>query len=51
MSTGLRNMNTIEKKEAIARRIKEETKGLGYWGAIDAEHAIATKEKKQQKRQ
>ena len=36
MSKGLRNMSKMERVEAIQRRIKNATRGLGYWGAIDA---------------
>ena len=36
MSKGLRNMSKMERIAAIQRRIKNATRGLGYWGAIDA---------------
>ena len=36
MSKGLRNMERMERVNAIQRRIKNATFGLGYWGAIAA---------------
>ena len=36
MSRSLRSMQKDERKTAIDRRLKSETKGLGYWAAIDA---------------
>ena len=37
MSKSLRSMPESKRKEAIARRIASQTKGLGYWAAIDAQ--------------
>ena len=36
MSKSLRSMSEIERRAAIARRLASNTKGLGYWAAIDA---------------
>jgi len=36
MGKSLRSMSKQERKEAISRRLKNVTLGLGYWAAIDA---------------
>ena len=36
MSKSLRSMSNSERIAAIQRRIKNATKGLGYWAAMDA---------------
>lgn len=37
MSKSLRSMSEFERKAAIARRLASNTKGLGYWAAVDAQ--------------
>lgn len=37
MSKSLRSMSESERKAAIARRLSSNTKGLGYWAAVDAQ--------------
>ena len=37
MSKSLRSMSESERKAAIARRLASNTKGLGYWAAVDAQ--------------
>jgi hypothetical protein len=37
MSKSLRSMSESERKAAIARRLSANTKGLGYWAAVDAQ--------------
>ena len=36
MSKSLRNMSNSERIAAIQRRIKNNTRGLGFWAAMDA---------------
>jgi len=36
MSKRLRSMSNAEQRKAIARRLNEKKKGLGYWAAVDA---------------
>lgn len=36
MSKSLRSMSDVNKKQAIARRLKQQKDGLGYWAAKDA---------------
>ena len=43
MSKSLRSMSELERKEAIARRLASNTKGLGYWAAVDAQTHILVK--------
>ena len=40
MAKSLRSMNEQERGLAITRRLKSETKGLGYWAAVDAKAKI-----------
>ena len=47
MSKGLRNMTKEERKEAIIRRVNSQIKGLGYWGACDAQKREMEKSKKE----
>ena len=37
MAESLRSMSESERKAAIARRLSSNTKGLGYWAAVDAQ--------------
>lgn len=37
MSKSLRSMSESERKATIARRLSSNTKGLGYWAAVDAQ--------------
>lgn len=37
MSKSLCSMSESERKAAIARRLSSNTKGLGYWAAVDAQ--------------
>ena len=37
MSKSLRSMSESERRAAIARRLSSNTKGLGYWAAVDAQ--------------
>ena len=49
MSKSLRSMSEYERSAAISRRLKSESKGLGYWAAVDAQKRrgeIQTKEEK-----
>lgn len=41
MSKSLRSMDPLERARAIDRRLREETKGLGYWAASDSRRAAA----------
>lgn len=46
MSKSLRSMSKQEQEKAIARRLQSNTKGLGYWAAVDAQKAKAQFSKK-----
>lgn len=37
MTKSLRSMNETERKAAIARRLSQVIKGLGYWAAVDSQ--------------
>lgn len=38
MAKSLRSItNDVERKQVISRRLQGKEKGLGYWGAVDAE--------------
>ena len=43
MSKGLWNMTKDERKAAIARRVNNTLKGLGYYAALDAQKREAEK--------
>jgi len=44
MSIGLRNIkDPVELARTIRRRIQGNTKGLGYWAAVDAEFKLPHK--------
>ena len=40
MAKSLKSMSDAEKRRAIDRRLKEETKGLSFWAAMDAQKHI-----------
>jgi len=40
MSKGLRSMTKAEQRQTIARRLKENKRGLGYWAAVDAKKKV-----------
>jgi len=46
MSKPLRSMSDVERKQAIARRLASQSKGLGYWAAVDADRKYVQKESK-----
>jgi len=37
MSKSIRSYPEAERRAVIARRIKADTKGLGYWSAVEAD--------------
>lgn len=37
MAQSLRSIPAADRQQAILRRIHSQTKGLGYWAAIDAQ--------------
>lgn len=40
MSVGLKSIDKAEKLATINRRLNGNTKGLGYWGAYDAQRFV-----------
>lgn len=43
MSKSLRSMKPEERKQAIDRRIRNKTGGLGYWAVMDAKKKMESK--------
>lgn len=43
MTKALRNIKKEDQQKAIERRIASNTKGLGYWAAVDAKKKIEKK--------
>lgn len=43
MSKAIRRYSEADRKMVIERRIKGETKGLGYWATIDARKHLVNK--------
>jgi len=40
MAKSIRSFPKEKRAEVIARRLKGETKGLGYWAAVDAKNKL-----------
>jgi hypothetical protein len=45
MSKALSSMKPEEKSKAIARRLQQTVKGLGYWAAKDAQKKVSKSSK------
>jgi len=49
MSKSIASLPVSKRSGAVARRIASESKGLGYWGAIDALRKVLVKAPKGEK--